>query len=308
MRQRTAMLLFAALSSACNRTKHAPAPAPVPAPPGTTRVLASTRTGVERLREPAVAGGFYPRDPGELRAEVETLLGQVTPRNLQHLRALISPHAGYRYSGPVAASGYKQLTGTRFSRVVILAPSHRVPFTGVAIPEVDGFRTPLGVIRLSAEVQNLRGNGFVIDSLPHAKEHSLEVQLPFLQFVLGDFELVPLVFGNTDEAEVAQRLQPLVDERTLFVASSDLSHYYPYEKAKTLDLSTIDAILRLDLAAMAEREACGKSPILTLMHLARARDWKPILLDYRNSGDTSGDRSRVVGYASIAFVDSRGKP
>jgi AmmeMemoRadiSam system protein A len=146
---------------------------------------------------------------------------------------------------------------------------------------------------------------FLVDSVPHAKEHALEVELPFLQRVLDRFELVPLVFGEVDEAEVARRLNTLVDARTFFVASSDLSHYYPYEKAQQLDRATVDAIVNLDIDGLINKgQACGKSPVLALVHLARLRGWKTLLLDYRNSGDTAGDRSRVVGYAAIAFFDS----
>jgi AmmeMemoRadiSam system protein B len=131
--------------------------------------------------------------------------------------------------------------------------------------------------------------------------------LPFLQRVLDRFELVPRVFGEVDEAEVARRLNAFVDARTFFVASSDLSHYYPYEKAQQLDRATVDAIVNLDIDGLVNKgQACGKSPVLALVHLARLRGWKTLLLDYRNSGDTAGDRSRVVGYAAIAFFDSTG--
>jgi AmmeMemoRadiSam system protein B len=220
------------------------------------------------------------------------------------LRALISPHAGYRYSGPVAASGFKQLAGRKFERVVVMAPSHRVAFRGVAVADVDAFHTPLGKIRINAEARTLTQEPpFILDSAPHASEHALEVQLPFLQRTIGDFELVPLVFGDVDEVGLAPRLAKLADARTFFVASSDLSHYYAYEQAKALDEETVQAILRLDIEAVKQREACGKGPILALLQLVRARGWKARLLDLRNSGDTSGDRSRVVGYASIALLD-----
>jgi MEMO1 family protein len=274
----------------CSRPKAAPEPA--------------GEVGSERVREPAVAGTFYPSEPGELRRKVEELLGQATLRNLRGLRALISPHAGYRYSGPIAASGFRQLTGLKFERVVIFAPSHHVAFRGVAIPEADAMRTPIGKLRLSPDAKTLGLHApFLIDAAPHAKEHSLEVELPFLQVVLGGFEIVPLVFGTVDEADVARQVAALADARTLFVASSDLSHYYPYEQAKALDEATVQAILRLDIEGIGRGQACGKSPVLALAHLARSLSWRPILLDQRNSGDTAGDRSRVVGYVSIAFTD-----
>ena len=209
-------------------------------------------------------------------------------------------------SGPVAATGYRQVVGLDIDRVVVMAPSHHVAFRGVAIPDADAFRTPLGIIPVSAAARQLTASSpFVVDSAPHAQEHSLEVQLPFLQRTLKQFELVPLVFGKVDEQQVAERLKGLVSPKTLFVASSDLSHYYPYAEAKKLDQFTVDAIVRMDLEALASAQACGHSPILALVHLARALGWKAQLLDYRNSGDTAGDRSRVVGYASIAFTDGK---
>jgi hypothetical protein len=261
----------------------------------------------QRVREPAVAGAFYPDSADSLRTMVDGFLAQATARGLSGLRALVCPHAGYRYSGPVAASGFKQLAGLKFDQVVVMAPSHHVRFRGVAVPDVDAFRTPLGTIAVSPRARELvRQSPFVLDSAPHQREHALEVELPFLQRVLGRFELVPLVFGAVDEEQVALQLNSLVGPNTFLVASSDLSHYYPYDRANALDRATIDAILRLDVGALGSAEACGRSPVLALVELARRRGWKAELLDYRNSGDTVGDRSRVVGYAAIAFRESGG--
>ena len=258
----------------------------------------------ERIRKPAVAGGFYPDDPEVLRSDVDSMLAQAHGRKITGLRALVCPHAGYRYSGPIAASGFKQLSGLTFERVVVMAPSHYVPFSGVAIPDADALATPLGTIRLDPAAKELaKARPFSIDSGPHAREHSLEVELPFLQRVIAHFQLVPLVFGDVDESAVAQRLNVLVDPKTFFVASSDLSHYYPYEMAEQLDHETVNAILKLDVEGLKAGQACGKSPVLALVHLARLRGWKTELLDYRNSGDTAGDKSRVVGYAAIAFFE-----
>lgn len=260
---------------------------------------------MDRTRQPAVAGTFYPRDPTELREQVDRMLAEARLHDLPRLRALICPHAGYRFSGPIAASGYKQLTSRKFPRIVVLAPSHRVAFQGVAVPDVDAFQTPLGLVRIDDEAKTLaKQSPFILDSSPHAREHALEVQLPFLQRVLGTFELLPLVFGDVDEVGLAPRLGQLADDRTFFVTSSDLSHYYAYEQAKVLDEGTVQAIVRLDIEAVRQREACGKGPILALLQLAKSRGWKARLLDLRNSGDTSGDHSRVVGYAAIAFLDS----
>lgn len=259
----------------------------------------------ERLREPAVAGSFYPRDKAELTSQIDGLLARAQARDLKGLRALVSPHAGYVYSGPIAASGFRQTVGLDIDRVVVMAPSHRVPFRGVAVPDADAFATPLGTIPIAAVAHELAASPpFIIDSAPHEEEHSLEVQLPFMQRTLKQFELVPLVFGRVDEQAVAARLKSLVSPKTLFVASSDLSHYYPYDEAKKLDQFTVEAIVRLDVEALGSAQACGHSPILALVYLARALGWKAQLLDYRNSGDTAGDRSRVVGYAAIAFVET----
>lgn len=283
--------LLALSATGCHRNKAEPEP------------VASA--AALRLREPSVAGTFYPDDAAELRALLDRLLGEVKARKLDGLRALVCPHAGYRYSGPVAASAFKQLAGHSFDQVVVMAPSHHVAFRGVAIPDVDAFRTPLGNVPIAARARELvREPPFVLDSAPHRREHSLEVELPFLQRVLERFELIPLVFGAVDEAEVARKLGPLVGPRTLLVASSDLSHYHSYDTAVSLDRAAVDAVLRLDPAAFAEAEACGRGPVLTLLYLARERGWKAELLDYRNSGDTAGDRSRVVGYAAIAFCES----
>ena len=254
-----------------------------------------------------MAGTFYPADPSELRSTVDRLLAQAKARDLKGLRALVCPHAGYEYSGPVAASGFKQMVGLDIERVVVMAPSHHVPFAGVAIPDVDALRTPLGDIAMSPWARELaKDSPFEIDSAPHAKEHALEVELPFLQRVLGRFELVPLVFGEVDEAAVARKLNVGLDERTFVIASSDLSHYYPYEKAVELDRATVQAIVHLDVDTLARREACGRSPVMALIYLAKLRGWKTELLDYRNSGDTAGDRSRVVGYSAVAVLENKG--
>jgi AmmeMemoRadiSam system protein B len=252
-----------------------------------------------------VAGAFYPADRDVLGDEVKRLLAAAAQHELRGLRALISPHAGYRYSGPTAAIGYKPLLTQHFEHVVLLGPSHRVAFEGVALPDADAFLTPLGAVEIDVRARaQLLSTPFRVDATPHAREHSLEVQLPFLQLTLGRFSILPLVLGDADPAVVARRVAALVDESTLVIASSDLSHYYDYPTAEALDQVTVQAILALDIHRMQSREACGRTPILALMHLARARHWKPILLDRRNSGDTAGDRSRVVGYASIAFTDA----
>ena len=300
-------------ATACSRQKTEPM-STISSAPQRPQSSSQSRVGaLVRVRQPAVAGSFYPSDPQVLGTTIDGLLAQAKSRNLKGLRALVSPHAGYQYSGPVAASGFKQLAGLAFERVVIMAPSHHVLFAGVAVPDVDVLRTPLGDIAVSSWARELgRENpwssdhssaSFIIDSAPHAREHALEVQLPFLQRVLKHFEVVPLVFGEVDEQLVARKVSAGLDSRTLVIASSDLSHYHPYEEAAMLDSATVQAILRLDATALAQREACGRSPIIALVHIARERGWKTELLDARNSGDTAGDRSRVVGYASVAFLE-----
>jgi AmmeMemoRadiSam system protein A len=222
---------------------------------------------------------------------------------------------------------YKQLEGRDVDTVIVMAPSHYADFEGASVPEVDAYQTPLGRVPLSpraAELAAVRplasGQPCRVgrpgwwrqaskeappfgEDTPHTWEHSLEVQLPFLQRVLEDFTMVPIVFGSVDPREVAKSLQDTLDEKTVLVASSDLSHYYPYDVAQQLDSSCIRAICDLDVEWMKDEDACGKGPILTLMHLARENGWRTKLLDYRNSGDTSGDKSGVVGYAAIVFFE-----
>jgi len=283
---------------------------------------------IEKVREAAVAGLFYPGDEAALSKLVDDLLARAGGGSPKGLRALICPHAGYRFSGRTAAIAYKQAAGGSFRTVIVLAPSHYAWFEGASVPAVDAYRTPLGLIPLSrkadrlATVSPFAGNprarvrrpGWWVQSpkkappsgkdTPHTWEHSLEVQLPFLQKVLKKFTLVPAVFGHVDAKAAAKELEPFIDDRTLIVASTDLSHQHPYEEARRLDKATVAAILRLDAAVLTGEDACGHSPVKTLLHLAKTKGWKARLLDYRNSGDTSGDKSSVVGYAAIAFYDA----
>ncbi len=279
-----------------------------------------------RIREPAVAGLFYPRDPGELSRTIDSLLTSAAPTELPgELRALICPHAGYAYSGPVAATAYRLLQGHSFETVVVLAPSH---YAGLATASVSGaafFRTPLGDVPLSPKARRLaRLPPFALDAHADVErpgwwaqssrpapaqgeedadtwEHADEVQAPFLQKTLVHFKLIPVVFGRADPAKAAAALAQIIDVRTLIVVSSDLSHYHPYAEAGALDRRCTDAICRLDTEAASKQEACGRTPILALLHLARQQGWQARLLDYRNSGDTAGDKAHVVGYAAIAF-------
>ena len=274
----------------------APAPAEVSALPGVS---------VETVREPVVAGAFYPAGKAELGEMVDRYLAQAKSETIAGVRALVCPHAGYVYSGLTAAHCYAPLAGSDFRTVVILAPSHRHAFAGVSIPAVDAYRTPLGLVVVSPTVQQYAGKPpFVSIAEAHAREHSLEVQLPFIQRTLGSARIVPMVFGRVASGDVTQALAHSIDDRTLVVASTDLSHHFPYETARQLDQQAIAAILALDLERMRSQHACGKGPVLALMGLARQKGWKAKLLDYRNSGDTAGSKDSVVGYSAIAFYAS----
>jgi MEMO1 family protein len=261
------------------------------------------------VRPAAVAGMFYPRDARALGAEVDELLGAVeelAPR-LGFPKALVVPHAGYIYSGPVAARAYDELAPARgiVRRVVLLGPVHRVPVRGLAVPGAEAFETPLGRIPLDRPaLSTLEDLPQVVRSDPaHALEHSLEVQLPFLQKVLGEFTLVPFAVGTASVAEVAQVLERLWGgEETLIVVSTDLSHYHDYERARAVDAATLARIAAC-ASDLDHDEACGATPLNGLLAFARSRALPVRLLAACNSGDTAGGRDRVVGYSSFALYD-----
>ncbi len=260
----------------------------------------------EYTRPPAVAGTFYPASPRELEDQLRDLLARAPTPVDPPPKALIAPHAGYVYSGPVAASAYARLAPARgvVSRVVLMGPSHRVALRGLALPDASAFATPLGRIELDAEtmIRALELPQVRVLHAAHELEHSLEVQLPFLQVVLGDFSLVPLVAGDASATEVAEVLDALWGgDETLVVVSSDLSHYHDYATARRLDAATTQAIEALDAGALGFDDACGRVPIRGLLELARARGLRPVTLDVRSSGDTAGPRDSVVGYGSWAF-------
>jgi hypothetical protein len=250
---------------------------------------------------------FYPDNPGALLHDIKAFLRQVKPADLIP-KAIIVPHAGYIYSGPVAASAYALLhpLADRIHRVVLLGPVHRVWVNWLALPDADYFETPLGRIEIDAEaIQQLSHLNFVEHNPDaHAQEHSIEVQLPFLQTVLDQFKLVPLVVGGALPEQVAQVLDMLWGgEETLIVISSDLSHYQSYDKAQHTDQMTIDSILQLNGRLIGE-QACGAHPINGLLLAAKRHGLVAHLLDLRNSGDTAGDRQRVVGYTAMAFTET----
>ncbi|MFA7279997.1 MAG: AmmeMemoRadiSam system protein B [Sterolibacterium sp.] len=259
-------------------------------------------------RAPAVAGMFYPGSAAVLMDEVQQFMANAKAGVAGIPKALIVPHAGYVYSGPVAASAYACLAAARGSikRVVLLGPTHRVAIRGLALPATGAFDMPLGRVTLDAELEQmvLKLPQVQQSAAVHAQEHSLEVQLPFLQMILDDFTLLPLAVGMASAEEVAEVLDCVWGGReTLIVISSDLSHYHPYAQAQQLDQETARQIVALQPLAD-HQQACGATPINGLLLCARHRGMQAQLLDLRNSGDTAGDRSRVVGYGAFAFQES----
>ncbi len=262
------------------------------------------------VRRPAVAGLFYPHDAQECRASVRECL-DFARQNSCALptppRAIIAPHAGYVYSGLVAGLAYRQLEPLRgrVTRAVVMGPAHRVPVRGIARSEADAMATPLGVMPIACEAEEDAARylpQLVPDSLVHAQEHSVEVHLPFLQEVLGDIEIIPLVAGDVSIDDVAAVWDAFWgDEETVLVASSDLSHYHPYDEARRIDEGTIAQILDGD-CTISHFQACGATPMNGLLLAAQRRGLMPRLLGTCNSGDVAPDRSRVVGYAAFALV------
>jgi MEMO1 family protein len=263
-----------------------------------------------KVRPPAVAGRFYPSNPVELRRLITDLLAEVPPATGPAPKALIAPHAGYVYSGPIAASAYAQLIPARsqIKRVVLLGPSHYVALIGLATASADAFATPLGMVPVDIEaVREVRLLPQVRElDEAHAQEHSLEVQLPFLQCVLDDFTLVPLAVGDATPDEISQVLDLLWDgAETCFVISSDLSHYQDSQTAQRLDHATAKAIEALKPDGIGEERACGRMPICGLLQSARQHGLRAHTIDLRSSGDTAGPRDRVVGYGAFVFEEAR---
>ncbi len=269
---------------------------------------------IEGIRKPVWADRFYEANPSALSRNIADLTrkaqkSQVRIPNQLRLRALILPHAGYLYSGWTAAHASFVLHPGQFAKVLLLGPDHRVGFKSAAICNVAAYATPLGRIDLHEDTQKLRRQPHLFESLPanRDQEHSLEVTLPFLQQYLGDFQLEPVVIGSGDIKHLSAALAAIIDADTLLVVSSDLSHYLPYSEAVVRDQETIDELIRLKPNKLMDTEnrACGKQPLMILIEIARRHHWRPVLLHYSNSGDTAGDRSRVVGYTAIAFFGDR---
>lgn len=272
---------------------------------------------MHRARPPAVAGRFYPADPRRLAAEVAEHLaaGALTLRGADRVparppKALIAPHAGYVYSGPIAGTAYAAWQGLRgrVERVVLLGPAHRVPVRGLAAPTVEAFDGPLGPVRVDRAALDAVADlpQVVFDDRAHALEHALEVQIPFLQAVLGDFALAPFAVGLASDGEVAEVLDRLWGgEETRVVISSDLSHYHDHGTAAVMDRATAEAIVKLDPGGLHRDSACGRVPIRGLLALAEARGLSIEAVDLRSSGDTAGDRAQVVGYGAFLVEAAR---
>lgn len=288
-----------------------------------------------QTRHPAVAGRFYTDQPAALRNEVRALLAAAidagpTPDNggladaavtqpaatligrppgddlPRQPKAIIAPHAGYQFSGPIAASAYAAIAGQAGSitRVILLGPAHRLGFTGLAFSQATGFETPLGMVPVDHTAIAALADLPQVQALEHAfdGEHCLEVQLPFLQCLLGDFSIVPLLVGDADQDQVAAVLDRLWGgPETLIVISSDLSHYLPYPAARGVDARTSAAICGLHADAIGPEQACGRNAIIGLLAEARRHGLGARLLDLRNSGDTAGPRDQVVGYGAYVF-------
>ncbi len=263
---------------------------------------------MEKIRPPAVAGTFYPANPGDLQRAVNAYLAQAAGGSVAP-KAIIAPHAGYIYSGPVAAAAYKWLATSTANkivkRVVLLGPAHRVAFSGLATHSADAFLTPLGRVSLDKEAIALATTLPQVSVLgvAHRQEHSLEVQLPFLQSTLREFSLVPFVVSNASPAEASEVLETLWGgPETLIVISSDLSHFHNYHTAQRLDLATAEAIENLQPDKIGYDRACGRIGIQALLLLAQKHGLSVQRVDLRNSGDTAGSREQVVGYGAWVFT------
>lgn len=258
------------------------------------------------VRLPVFDGSFYPADPTTLREDARRFVeAAATPPSEGKLRAIVAPHAGYVYSGPIAGTAYRTLRDSRESpeRVLLLGPSHRVAFSGIALPSHDGFRTPLGELEIDPDLRRLAARlpGVQEFDEAHAREHSLEVQLPFLQVVAGAPRILPLVVGSATPDAISNIVRSVLDEHpdTLVVVSSDFSHFLPYGAAVAVDRESAGRLERLETSIEPD-QACGCQPLNGLTETARRSGWAIRLLDLRNSGDTCGDRSRVVGYGAFA--------
>jgi len=255
------------------------------------------------IRPATLAGSFYPDDEKEIKKLIKTYLEEANVSKVSgDIKALITPHAGLTCSGPTAAFAYKLIKGKNYQNIIIIGPSHKFMFQGVALANFKFWRTPLGIVNVSKINDKLKSeDNFDLVTEAHIYENSIEIQLPFLQHILSKFEITPLATGRIrDHEEIAQTLKKHINDDTLIIASSDLSHYLPYKDAQKIDKKTTEQIKEFD-TDITHEQACGADSIKIIIELAQMLKWKAKLLDYRNSGDTVGDKSKVVGYASFAF-------
>jgi hypothetical protein len=273
--------------------------------------IKNLRNKMETLvRKPAVSNLFYPGNPLKLKKILNHFLDNAPLYNIK-TEAIISPHAGYIYSGQTAAYGYKQLLNlekNKHYKILLIGPSHFVPFHGISFGYYDYWETPLGNVKVDKEEINKfvlenQDLPITLNTIPHQREHSLEVQVPFLQVVLNNFSLIPLVYGQIDFKIVEKVIEKIKDDRddVIVVISTDLSHYYPYDVAKQIDKYCILAVETENLEYLKNCEACGEIGLSAIIDYASKKGWKSKILDYRTSGDTAGDKDSVVGYLSALF-------
>ncbi len=260
----------------------------------------------KHVRKSVIAGSWYPGSKEELSKMLDGFFGNTEKEDLGDIKALIAPHAGYIYSGQVAAFSFKQIEGKDYSKIIILAPTHHHAFNGASVPNYTYYETPLGEVKISPLAKELMKESKLISSIPaaHSKEHSAEIELPFLQKALKNFEIVPIIIGSMSREEMDELSDLIIrhlDEKTLIVASTDLSHYHPYDDAIAMDTSCVNSIIALDIGKAERCEMCGYFPVLITMRIAKKLNWSTRLLKYANSGDVTGDRSGVVGYTAIVF-------
>lgn len=263
-------------------------------------------TDSNKIRKPVASGTFYPGDKVKLKETINKYLSEVKidKNENRKLKALIVPHAGYIYSGTVAASGFALLKDVSYKKTILIGPSHYAHLNKASIPKFDYYETPLGLIKLSnlaKELLNEKSFNYNVEA--HDREHCLEVEIPFLQTVMNKTEIIPIIIGPSGIDEITESIIKKLDRDTLIIVSSDLSHYHSYDDAVKLDKQCINCIIKNDLKDINNQEACGLYPIIVLMNIAKHFNWEAKLLDLRNSGDTAGSKDNVVGYASIAFYE-----
>ncbi len=258
-----------------------------------------------RIREAAVAGAFYPDEKEELQSMIRAFLNSAPLYKFSNIKAIVSPHAGYIYSGQIAAYGYNQLYNLDLDKkwtVFIIGPSHYAYFNGASVGVFDLYRTPLGPVNVSPlakKLLNEEGFHFVLDA--HIEEHCIEVQLPFLQYILPRFEIIPIITSEISNEYLADVIKRYFTENSIIVISSDLSHYYPYEVAYKIDEHCNKAVENLDIRELDKCEACGKTGIAAAIYLSKRNGWRSRVLIHKTSGDTAGPKTQVVGYGSYIF-------